>query len=268
MINKFKSNYKIQKIQNYWNSSPCNINHSKKKFLSKEYFEEIRKKKYFVEKHIKKFADFKKYKNKTVLEIGCGIGTDAIEFIKNKAIYYGIEYSNKSLEIAKKRVEVYKLEKYNPTLMLDNAENLNSIKKLNVKFDLIYSFGVLHHTPNIKNCFESIYKISHKNTEIKIMLYAENSYKNFLLNVTPYRYESQKGCPVFYRVSKSDLNFLIKKKFKIITIEQDFIFPYKIKPYKNNKYVKNDYFKNMPNKIFRTLEKNIGEHLLVKLKKI
>ena len=267
-MNKFKSKNKIQKIQKYWNLMPCNINFSKKNFLSKQYFEEIKKKKYFVEKHIIKFAEFKKYRNKNVLEIGCGIGTDAVEFIKNKAKYYGIEYSKRSLEITRKRIQVYNLEKYNPVLLFDNAENLNKIRKLNIKFDLIYSFGVLHHTPNIKKCFESIYDICHKDTEIKIMLYAENSYKNFLLDVTPYRYESQKGCPVFYRVNKNDLDFLIKDKFQIINIKQDFIFPYKIKQYKKNQYVKINHFKIMPSTVFRTLEKNIGEHLLIKLKKI
>jgi len=267
-MNKFKSKIKITKVKKFWNAKPCNINHSKKSFLQREYFDEIRKKRYFVEKHIKKFADFKKYKNKKVLEIGCGIGTDAVEFIKNKAKYYGIEYSERSLEITKKRVHVYNLKKYNPTLILDNAENLNNIKKFKIKFDLIYSFGVLHHTPNMKKCFDSIHKIANKNTEIKIMLYAENSYKNFLLDITPYRYESQKGCPVFYRININDLNFLIKNKFKIISMEQDFIFPYKLKEYKNNRYVKIDYFKKMPKKIFRALERNIGEHLLLKLKKI
>ena len=82
---------KLNKIsKRYWNKQPCNIKHSKKKFLSKEYFNEISKKRYFVESHIKDFVQFSKWKNKKVLEIGFGIGTDAIEFLKNGAYYYGI----------------------------------------------------------------------------------------------------------------------------------------------------------------------------------
>ncbi len=69
-------------------------------------------------------------------------------------------------------------------------------------------------------------KLHTKNTEIKIMLYAKNSYKKFLLNDTDYRYEAQKGCPVVHTVSDKDINDLIKNKFKIIEISQDFIFPY------------------------------------------
>ena len=67
--------------------------------MSKEHFDEIKKKRYFVEPHIKKFANFQNYRGKNVLEVGCGIGTDAIEFIKNGANYYGIDYSSESIKI-------------------------------------------------------------------------------------------------------------------------------------------------------------------------
>jgi len=258
-----------RKIQKYWNKQHCNDKHSNKKFLSKEYFKEVKKKRYFVEPHIKKFADFKKYKNKNVLEIGCGIGTDAMEFIKSGANYTGIEYSDKSIDICKKRLSVLNLKNKKANFFLGDAESLSKHKYLkSQKFHLIYSFGVLHHTPNMIKCFDEIYKLCSNKTEIKIMLYAKNSYKNMLLNATPYRFEAQKGCPVVFTTDHEELKKIIHKKFKILEIKQDFIFPYKIKEYKKNIYLKIDHFKYMPKKIFKTLEKNIGEHLLIKLKKI
>lgn len=92
------------KIKEFWNKNPCNFKHSKKKFLSKDYFNQVKKKRYFVEPHIKKFAQLKIYNKKNVLEIGCGIGTDATEFIKNGARYYGVEFSKKSLDITRNRI--------------------------------------------------------------------------------------------------------------------------------------------------------------------
>lgn len=259
---------KLKKIRSYWNKQPCNINHSKEPGLSKKYFDEVKKKKYFVEKHIIKFADFKKYNKKNVLEIGCGIGTDAMEFIRNGAKYIGVDYSDNSIRICKKRTEVLKLTNKKPQFIVDNCEELKKIKKLKIKFDLIYSFGVLHHTENMQKAFNRIYEIADKQTEIKIMLYARNSYKKFLLQDTHYRYEAQKGCPVVYTVNDNDINILVKNKFKIVEKYQDFIFPYKIKPYKDGKFIKIDHFKVMPNKIFNLLSKNIGEHLMLKLKKL
>ena len=105
-----------------------------------------------------------------------------------------------------------------------------------------------------------------KNTICKIMLYAKNSYKFFLMKENLLRYESQKGVPVIDFYYQSDIKKIFKK-FKIINIKQDFIFPYKIKPYKKNKYEKINHFKFMNKKVFNTLSKNLGEHLLITLKK-
>ena len=65
----------------------------------------------------------------------------------------------------------------------------------------------------------------------------------------------------------NDILELTANKFKLIRQEQDFIFPYKISSYKNNVYEKLNHFKHMPTKVFNTLEKNIGEHMLITMKK-
>tara|TARA_A100001015_G_scaffold305699_1_gene398793 strand:+ start:3898 stop:4689 length:792 start_codon:yes stop_codon:yes gene_type:complete len=257
-----------KKIQNFWNKKPCNVGHSKKTFLSKEYFDEVKKKRFFVEPHIKTFADFKTYKNKNVLEIGFGIGTDAIEFVKSGAKYYGLEYSKNSLEITKKRIDAYNLNSKNPVLFYGDAENISKyLPRKKMKFDLIYSFGVLHHTPNMQKCFKEIYKISDKNTVIKIMLYSKFSYKSFMLNTTNYRYEAQKGVPVATLVNDFEIIQNLNKKFKILSVKKDFIFPYLIKPYKKNIYKKIKHFKIMPQNVFNSLKENIGEHLMITMKK-
>ena len=75
----------IIKVKEYWNSNPCNIRHSTSKFLSKLYFKEVDKKKFFVEPHLKNFAQIKNFRNKNILEVGCGIGTMASYFAKKGA---------------------------------------------------------------------------------------------------------------------------------------------------------------------------------------
>lgn len=258
-----RTNNLKNKVIDFWDRQPCNINHSNKTFGTQEYFEEIEKRKYFVEPHIPRFAAFSNWKNMEVLEIGCGIGTDAINFARAGASYTGIELSKVSLEITKKRFELYDLK---GTLVEGDAENLHKILR-NKSYDLIYSFGVLHHTPDIGKAFYSIRKLMKKSSVFKFMVYAKNSYKQALIDEGLEQPEAQFGCPIANSYTKQELKELLSNNgFEIVAIEQTHIFPYRIPEYKNYQYVKEKWFELMPENIFQTLQKNFGWHQLVEAK--
>src|SRR2546422_214830 len=136
----------ITKVSDYWNSRPCNIRHSLKPLGTREYFDEVEARKYFVEPHIPRFAEFERWKGKKVLEIGCGIGTDTINFARHGAQVTVVELSEKSLEVARRRAEVFGLADRIQFYQGD-AEQLPQILPPQ-RFDLVYSFGVIHHTPH------------------------------------------------------------------------------------------------------------------------
>jgi len=248
---------KINEVYNFWNERPCNIRHSNKEIGTKEYFEEVSKRKYIVEPHIIDFANFKEYNGKDVLEVGCGIGTAAQSFIENGANYTGIDLSDRSIEIAKQRLNIFNL---NGTLFQANIEELNNIE--NKEFDLIYSFGVLHHTPNIEIAMRNIFKMLKVGGEFKLMLYAKNSLKNFEIQDGLDQYEAQNGVPIANVYTNDEIHSILKD-FKNISIKQTHIFPYKIEEYKKYIYEKKDYFKHMPQDVFNCLEKNLGWHLCI-----
>ena len=70
----------IDDVKKYWDDRPCNVRHSSKEIGTKEYFDEVERKRYTAEPHIPLFADFPAWKGKKVLEIGCGLGTEGINF--------------------------------------------------------------------------------------------------------------------------------------------------------------------------------------------
>ena len=250
----------IGEVQQYWDTRPCNIRHSQSEVGSEEYFNEVEARKYFVEPHIKNFADFPSWKNKKVLEIGCGIGTDAVNFARFGAEYTGIELSGESLKIAAKRFEVFEL---NGRFIKGDTENLSEVLEVQ-KFDLIYSFGVLHHTPNLEKALNEIKKYCSEETKFKFMVYSANSWKQAMIDAGLDQPEAQYGCPIANSYSRLELELILNKiGFDMKFISKDHIFPYDVEKYKKYEYVKTPWFREMPEEIFHVLEKNFGWHLLV-----
>lgn len=231
----------------------------------------MRRKKYFVEPHIPVFAQFDKWNGKKVLEIGCGIGTDSIEFARNGAKLTVVDISQESLNICKRRFEVYGLE---ADFVCGDAEQLDKLIPADEKFDLIYAFGSIHHSPNPDVIVNNIYNYLLPGGTLKLMVYSKVSMKMFqimrneecwdfseLSNLIPKYSEAQIGCPITYTYTFEELKSLLKG-FEIVEISKDHVFPYKVAPYLVGEYEKEDCFANMDAKSFRILEKELGWHTL------
>lgn len=252
----------IDTVREFWNRQPCNINHSKQVFGTKEYFDQVESRKYFVEPHIPAFAEFDKWKDKEVLEIGCGIGTDSVNFARAGAKLTVIELSEQSLEIAKKRFALYGLD---ANFIQCNAENMTQYLG-NKTFDLVYSFGVIHHTPHPELIFNEIEKVLKPDGELRVMLYSKYSTKNFMIVLGLSQPEAQYGCPIANTYSESEIIKLLSA-FEVYSCVKDHIFPYKIPEYKKFIYEKRFPWNIMPEGMFRFFEKNFGWHTLIKAKK-
>ena len=250
----------IEEVKKYWDDRPCNVRHSQKDIGTKEYFDEVERKRYTAEPHIPLFADFESYKGKKVLEVGCGMATEGINFAIQGAEYTGTDLSEESLELAKKRFEVYNKE---GRFYAGNSEELTSFVPVET-YDLIYSFGVIHHSPHPEKIISEIKKYMNKDSTLKIMLYASESWKNYMIEAGYDQPEAQYGCPIAYTYTKDEVRELLDG-FDV-TIEQNHIFPYQIEPYKRGEFLKQPWFESMPDGIFEVLKKNLGWHLLITAK--
>ncbi len=268
----------ISKVSEYWNARPCNIRHSPKPVGSREYFDEVEARKYFVESHIHRFAEFELWKGKKVLEIGCGIGTDTISFARQGARVTAVDLTEKSLELARQRAQVFGLED-RVTFLQANAEKLSDYVPVE-PYDLIYSFGVIHHTPHPDQVLEEIRKFVTPESTVKIMVYNRWSWKVlwilfvygkgqfWKLNQLIAEYsEAQTGCPVTYSYSRSGgRRWLEEHGFRVTDVMVDHIFPYSIPEYVEYRYRKIWYFRWMPKWLFRALERTFGWHLCLTAK--
>jgi ubiquinone/menaquinone biosynthesis C-methylase UbiE len=249
----------IRAVEAYWDAHPCNIRHSPKPVNSREYFDEVEQRKHFVEPHIPSFAQFARWAGKRVLEVGCGIGTAAVNFARYGADYTGVDLSKMSLDLTRRRFEVYELK---GRLIHGNAEELSRYVENNC-FDFVYSFGVIHHSPNQRAIVEQIRKVIRDDGEFRCMLYAKNSLKDIMIEAGLDQPEAQQGCPFATTYTHETLRELYKDLFEVVGVTQAHIFPYVVEKYLNYEYELQPWFKAMPPQMFTALERRLGWHMLI-----
>jgi SAM-dependent methyltransferase len=251
----------IEVVREYWDRQPCNVLHSPAGIGSSLWSEQVTQRKYFVEPHIPDFAQFPRWKGKQVLEIGCGIGTDTLEFIKAGVAHIdAIDLSGESLRLAFNRVTMDAVGASRAHFLRINAEELLPVGE----YDLIYSFGVLHHTPHPEKVLHKAFSRLKDTGEFRIMLYAKWSIKR-LFGFQP---EAQAGCPLVRWYSGWEARHLLwHSGFIVESIHKTHIFPWQIDEYKEHRYVKLWYYRWMPAWAFRLLERALGTHLLIVARK-
>jgi 2-polyprenyl-3-methyl-5-hydroxy-6-metoxy-1,4-benzoquinol methylase len=265
----------IADVQRYWDTRPCNIRHSPKPVGSREYFDEVEARKYLVERHIPAFADFERWRGKRVLEVGCGIGTDSINFARAGAELTAVELSSESLDIAARRAEVMGVADHIQFIRA-NAEELTAALG-DDPYDLVYSFGVVHHTPRPDLAIAEMRALTAPGGTLKLMVYNRHSWKVFWIvaaqghgrfwktgDLVAAHSEAQTGCPVTFSYTRSEARELVERSgFQVQELRVDHVFPYRIRDYVEYRYVKEPYFRWMPEALFRAFEHGFGWHLLV-----
>ena len=265
----------ISDVQRYWDARPCNIRHSPKPVGSREYFDEVEARKYLVEPHIPGFAEFERWRGKRVLEVGCGIGTDSINFARAGAQLTAVDLSSESLRIARERAEVMGVAD-SIDFRQANAEELASVVD-DGPYDLIYSFGVIHHTPHPEAALAQMRALTAPGGTLKLMVYHRRSWKVFWILALQERgrfwktdeliakhSEAQTGCPVTFAYTRGQGRALVERNgFRVEEVHVDHVFPYRISDYVEYRYVKEPYFRWMSEPLFRAFERRLGWHLLI-----
>ncbi len=262
-------------VRAYWDARPCNIRHSPKSIGTKDYFDEVEARKYRVEPHIRDFAEFDRWKGMRVLEIGCGIGTDTINFARAGAEVSAVDLSQKSIDIARARAAVFGLSDRIRFYCAD-AEQLSAQVPVE-PYDLVYAFGVIHHSPHPERILSELRRYMKPGATLKLMIYHRYSWKvaSMILHAESGRRwplhrliaehsEAQSGCPVTYAYSRRAGRRLVESHgFRVASVRVDHIFPYRIPDYVEYRYVKEWYFNWLPAPAFRLLERILGWHLLI-----
>lgn len=170
MINNMNNkSITIEEVRDYWGKKNIPQQwYSKKEPFSLAWFNELSYKRYDrYYPYLKNEAEFADHPNEEVLEIGCGLGTDLLEYAKHGAKVTGVDLGEDQIILTKLNFQLHDLPYQE--LKVDNAEQLSFPDN---SFDLVVSIGVLHHTPNTEKSISEIYRVLKPDGTAIILLYA------------------------------------------------------------------------------------------------
>jgi ubiquinone/menaquinone biosynthesis C-methylase UbiE len=154
-----------------WTGDPCGAKYGEKyRFATREFFDEVERHRYQeYAPWMPSVMGFNDFSGARLIEIGCGMGTDLLQFARGGAHCTGVDLTPRSIEISRLHFDLYKMR---ADFVLTDAERLPFADE---SFDVVYSNGVLHHTPGTAQAIREAHRILRPGGIAKVMLYHRHS---------------------------------------------------------------------------------------------
>ena len=154
-----------------WGQDPCGAEYVREHELgTREFFDNVERHRYTeYAAWMPRLMGFDKFRDARLLEIGCGMGTDLLQFARGGACCTGIDLTPRSIEITRHRFRLYNED---GAFMISDGEHLPF---RDASFDVVYSNGVLHHTPDTAGAIREVHRVLRPGGTAKVMLYHRNS---------------------------------------------------------------------------------------------
>lgn len=161
-----------------WGQDPCGAEYAREHELgTREFFDAVERNRYSeYAPWMPRVMGFDQFAGARLLEIGCGMGTDLLQFARGGARCTGIDLTPRSVQITRHRFRLYGKD---GSFMIGDGERLPFATD---SFDVVYSNGVLHHTPDTAGAIREIHRVLRKDGTAKVMLYHRNSL-NFWIEI-------------------------------------------------------------------------------------
>jgi ubiquinone/menaquinone biosynthesis C-methylase UbiE len=158
-------------VRSFWDAEPCGA----RDLQGPASFENQAAARYNMEPHIPVFAGFAESRGLKVLEIGVGMGADYLEWLKAGAVPTGIDLTSAGVQMTSQRC---RMAGYVPDVLQADAENLPFLPN---GFDVVYSYGVMHHSPDTQGCLREAFRVLKPGGNLRLMLYHHPSLTGLML---------------------------------------------------------------------------------------
>jgi ubiquinone/menaquinone biosynthesis C-methylase UbiE len=168
---------KINDVKAFWNENPLCASGINEELGTKEYFLKYNNLRESNESVSFSYSlhEYPSFKNKKVLDIGCGNGYILSQYAKEGAEVYGIDITETAVELSNKRFDIFRIPFNGGKIQVGNAESLPFDDNT---FDCVCSMGVLHHTPDTQQAINEAYRVLKPGGRMIMMFYAKDSLLN------------------------------------------------------------------------------------------
>lgn len=261
-----------QQARDQWSQDPCGEIYGREYgFGTREFFDEVERYRY--EEYapwMPAVMGFSEFKGARLLEIGCGMGTDLLQFARGGARVTGADLTPRSVEISREHFRLYEMP---GDFVVTDGERLPFADE---SFDVVYSNGVLHHTPGTDVAVGEVHRVLRPGGTAKVMLYHRNSLAYWGVLVLRHgllggeflrgrsiaevmsrhvEYSSTDARPLVKVYSQREARSLFKMFTEVKTEIEQMTRP------------ELRFFKSIPENLFRRLRRSIGWNVIITAKK-
>jgi 2-polyprenyl-3-methyl-5-hydroxy-6-metoxy-1,4-benzoquinol methylase len=205
----------LEAIRLYWNEHIHDLEVATQPIGSAGFFRELDEYRFDKLRYLPKLVDFSAYREKELLEVGCGVGIDLVRFARGGAIVTGIDLAETSIDLAKKNFESNGLI---ADLRLMNGEEMQFEEN---RFDVVYAHGVLQYTADAGKMIAEIYRVLRPGGQAILMVYNKFSWLNLLSKVMNVGLEHE-DAPVLKKYSIGEFKSLLKPFAEVRIVPERF----------------------------------------------
>jgi ubiquinone/menaquinone biosynthesis C-methylase UbiE len=246
----------VEAIQRYWNEHIHDLEIARHPVGSQGFFAELTAYRFEKLEYLPRIVDFAAYKGKHLLEVGCGIGIDLIQFARHGAIVTGIDLAEQAIKLARKN---FALQGLSGDLHMLNGEHLPFSDD---SFDAVYAHGVLQYTSNPVRMIHEIHRVLKPGGEAILMVYNRYSWLNLLSRLSGVKLEHE-DAPVFTTYSIREFRRMLRDFSRAEIIPERF--PVKTRLHRGLKAtLYNAVFVSAFNVLPKAVVRPFGWHLMAK----
>lgn len=168
----------IDEIQQYWNARIHDLEMTDEPVGTRAFFDDLDEYRFDKLRYLPQLVDFNGFRGQSLLEVGCGIGTDLVRFARGGALVTGVDLSATAIDLARRNFQEHGLEPVE--LRVANAE---ALPYPDASFDHVYGHGVVQYTADPARLICECYRVLKPGGTAIFMVYNRVSWLNALSKV-------------------------------------------------------------------------------------